>query len=205
MFIVEDGLPYVIVTLLLGAVVLFIARGSYWAIPGWLIIVIGLFFAYFFRDPVRKINADEHAVLSPADGTVLEVINKPEGKAVRIFLSVFNVHSQRAPVDGKITNVEYKPGKFLPAMEKDAHIVNEQNKISIESKKGSYKVYQIAGILARRVVSWVKAGDEVKQGQKIGFIKFGSQVDIEMPASATIQVKEGEKVRAGITVLAEIK
>lgn len=205
MLIVKEGLPLVIAAAVIGIIVVVLTRGTFWSIPGWVSIVLAIFFAYFFRDPVRQINSGSGLILSPADGTVLEVTQGGGVKTVRIFLSVFNVHLQRAPFPGKITNVEYRPGKFLPAMEKEAHVVNEQNIITMQTEKGNFKIFQIAGILARRVVSWVKPGDAVGQGQKIGFIKFGSQVDIEMPGGAEIKVKPGEKVTAGRTVIAEIK
>ncbi|MFH1367892.1 MAG: phosphatidylserine decarboxylase [Elusimicrobiota bacterium] len=205
MFIVKDGLPLVIITAIIGILIVILFRGSYWSVPGWTLIALGLFFSYFFRDPSRKIVPDDNMVLSPADGTVLEVISACDSKTVRIFLSVFNVHLQRSPVAGSVKNVEYKPGKFLPAMDKEAHVINEQNIITIQSKKGVFTVHQIAGILARRVVSWVKPGDALEQGNKIGFIKFGSQVDLEMPASAEVKVKTGDKVRAGITVIAQLR
>jgi phosphatidylserine decarboxylase len=167
------------------------------------VIAAGLFFAYFFRDPIRRVIRDDSRILSPADGTVLEISGAQGGRVIRIFLSVFNVHLQRAPVSGTIRNVEYKPGKFLPAMKPEAHVENEQNIITLQSAKGNFEVRQIAGILARRVVSWVKAGQQVEQGQQIGFIKFGSQVDLTVPASAIIKVKTGDKVRGGLTILAE--
>jgi phosphatidylserine decarboxylase len=116
-----------------------------------------------------------------------------------------DVHLQRSPIAGKVTNVEYKPGKFLKAMEPQAHIVNEQNLITIENENGAYIVKQVAGILARRCVSWVKAGDELKAGDKIGVIKFSSQVDLHMPKNADIQVKKDDKVVSGVTVFAVLK
>jgi phosphatidylserine decarboxylase len=205
MLFVADGLPYILTAELLGIAVIILARGTFWTVPGWTLVVIGLFFAWFFRDPPRKINAAPGVILSPADGTVMEVAGAGDGTVIRIFLSVFNVHLQRAPVSGTVRNVEYRPGKFLPAMKPEAHIENEQNIITIQSAKGDFEVRQIAGILARRVVSWVKAGEKIEQGQKIGFIKFGSQVDLTVPAGASVKVKAGDKVRGGLTVIAENK
>jgi phosphatidylserine decarboxylase len=203
MFLVKDGLPFVFITEIIGIAVVALARGSFWSAPGWLLVALGLFFAWFFRDPARKINAGAGKVISPADGTVMEVAGAEGGTVIRIFLSVFNVHLQRAPVAGTVKDVEYRPGKFLPAMKPGAHVENEQNIITIQSDKGGFEVRQIAGILARRVVSWVKAGQKVEQGQKIGFIKFSSQVDLTVPAGARVRVKAGDKVRGGLTVLAE--
>lgn len=207
MLFVADGLPYILGAEILGIAVIVLARGSFWSAPGWLLVVLGLFFAWFFRDPARKLNLGADKVISPADGTVMQVepAAAGSGTVVRIFLSVFNVHLQRSPVAGTVRNVEYRPGRFLPAMEPRAHVENEQNIITIQADKGEYEVRQIAGILARRVVSWAKAGQKVEQGQKIGFIKFGSQVDLTVPAGAKVRVKPGDRVRGGLTVIAEIK
>jgi phosphatidylserine decarboxylase len=203
MFLVKDGMVYVVPALIAGALILAYSGNPYLSAFGGLVLALGLFFTWFFRDPRRKIVKNDSHIISPADGTVLEVSSGQGGQVIRIFLSVFNVHLQRAPVSGNIRNVEYKPGKFLPAMKPEAHVENEQNIITLVSAKGNFEVRQIAGILARRVVSWVKAGQQVEQGQQIGFIKFGSQVDLTVPASAKIKVKTGDKVRGGLTVLAE--
>lgn len=206
MFLVKDGVAHVLPALAAGALILAFSRNPYLAALGALLLAAGLFFAYFFRDPARRVVKNDSHILSPADGTVLEVSPAAAGQGgqvIRIFLSVFNVHLQRAPVSGTIVDVEYRPGKFLPAMKPEAHVENEQNIITLRSAKGNFEVRQIAGILARRVVSWVRAGQQVEQGQQIGFIKFGSQVDLTVPASARIKVKTGDKVRGGLTVLAE--
>jgi phosphatidylserine decarboxylase len=124
-------------------------------------------------------------------------------KVIRVFLSVLSVHLQRSPVSGTVVEVTHKDGKFFAAWNPRAHIENEQNIIKIKAEDGSiYTVRQIAGFLARRCVSWVKAGDVLKAGDKIGMIKFSSQVDLHMPKTAIISVKPGEKTRAGITVMA---
>jgi len=197
--VVKDGFVYISATLIAGIVFLFIFNPL-----GMFILLLSLFFIYFFRDPQRKINRDASTVLSPCDGTVLEVSEESGHKIVRVFLSVFNVHLQRSPVEGSVKSVVYTPGKFLPADNPSAHLLNENNIITIESPKGNFIVKQIAGILARRVVSWVKAGDRIEQGQKIGFIKFGSQVDLFMPVGAKIDVKLGDKVYGGKTIIGRI-
>ena len=197
---VKDGLFYILLSLILGIALMFIFK-----IAGILLILLCLFFAYFFRDPKRKIALDPGTVLSPCDGTVMEITSENNFKVVRTFLSVFNVHLQRAPVSGLIKNVFYTPGKFLPANDPRAHEVNENNVISLVSPKGDFEVKQIAGILARRVVSWVKRDDVVEQGEKIGFIKFGSQVDVFMPQSVEITVKVGDKVKGGLSVIGKIR
>lgn len=203
MFFVKDGLPFIFLPFL-AAITAFLFGRPLMPV-GMIMLAAGLFFAYFFRDPPRRINGGADIVLSPADGKVLEVADNGNSTTVRIFLSVFNVHLQRSPVDGIVKNVEYRPGKCLPAMAPEAHLVNEQNIITIESGKGMYEVRQIAGILARRVSSWIRPGDRIAQGQKIGFIKFGSQVDITVPAAVQVKVKAGQRVTAGLTVIAELK
>lgn len=203
MFIAKEGIPFIVIPLVLG--ISAILLGRFWVYPGAVLVLLALFCCYFFRDPSRNVLQDNRLVISPADGRVMEITKEGDSKVIRIFLSVFNVHLQRAPITGTVTSMEYKPGKFLPAMDKAAHIENEQNIIKIKNQQGEYVVKQIAGILARRVVSWVKQGDEIKMGQHIGLIKFGSQVDISMPGAADIKVKEGDKVTGGLTVLAEFK
>lgn len=201
MGIVKDGFSIIIPPIVVGLIFLFLPYGRALNIFGLLLVVIGLFFSFFYRDPARTIVPQGKSVLSPCDGTVLEITDEDGFKVMRIFLSVFSVHLQRSPVDGKVTNVVFTPGKFLPAMKPEAHAVNQNNVITIESDHGTYKVKQISGILARRVISWVKPGEAVKQGGKIGFIKFGSQVDVYCPKEVSFTVGVGEKVTAGITVL----
>jgi phosphatidylserine decarboxylase len=133
----------------------------------------------------------------------MEVTEEGDEKIVRVFLSIFSVHLQRSPVDGTVTDVTHKDGKFFAAWNPRAHIENEQNIITIQGANGVYVVRQIAGFLARRCVSWVKQGDVIKAGDKIGMIKFSSQVDLHLPKSAEVVVKPGDKTRAGITVAAK--
>ncbi|MCL2144530.1 MAG: phosphatidylserine decarboxylase [Endomicrobia bacterium] len=202
--IVKEGLPFILIPLLIGLVLIFAGSGRILFIAGILCILAALFCVYFFRDPAIEITQGEGLILSPCNGTVLEVSENEKEKVVRVFLSVLDVHLQRSPIDGKVTNVEYKPGKFLKAMEPEAHIVNEQNLITIENENGTYMVKQVAGILARRCVSWVKAGDVLKTGDKIGVIKFSSQVDLHMPKNIDIKVKKDDKVVSGVTVFGTI-
>jgi len=165
-----------------------------------------LFCIYFFRDPERNIQQNDKYILSPADGTVLDI--KPEDGTilVKIFMSVFNVHVQRSPITGVIETVVYKKGEFLPADKSDADKRNEQNTISIKNKDSrSYVIVkQIAGILARRIVFWGREGESIVQGQRIGMIKFGSQVDLCISDRADLKIKTGQKVYAGKTIIAEI-
>jgi len=202
MSIVKEGIPFITIPLVLGLVLIFAGIGKIFFVIGIICILAALFCVYFFRDPSISITQGEGIILSPCNGTVLEVGENDKEKFIRVFLSVFDVHLQRSPVAGKVTNVEYKPGKFLKAMEPEAHIVNEQNHITIENENGVFLVKQIAGILARRCVAWVKPGDVLKTGDKIGVIKFSSQVDLHMPKNVEIKVKKDDKVISGITVFA---
>lgn len=212
MTILKEGYPFILPPLLIGAALLFVSRpgilpaavpAAAWAACslGILLLVFALFCIFFFRDPKIEITGGEKIILSPCNGTVLEIVEENNEKIIRVFLSIFNVHLQRAPVDGTVTNVVHKDGKFLMAWDPQAHSLNEQNIITIQSEDGVYTVRQIAGFLARRCVSWVKAGDVLKAGSKIGMIKFSSQVDLHLPKTSVISVKPGDKVRAGITVM----
>jgi phosphatidylserine decarboxylase len=199
MSIAKEGWPFIVIPLAAG--LLLFRFGVAGAVLGMLCLVFGLFCAFFFRDPARSIVADPSAIVSPCDGTVMEITRENGQDVIRVFLSVFNVHLQRSPVAGKIVDVKYIPGKFLPAMKPEACMVNEQNVFTISSDKGTYIVKQIAGILARRVVAWSKPGDVVKKGDKIGLIKFSSQVDLYVPPAAVIKVKVGDKVVGGETIM----
>ena len=214
MRIVREGWPFILGSLV--ASDLFLLGGIYWhsafgVALAIVFIVATAFCAYFFRDPARVVPQDDQLILCPADGKVVEVV---EGKdaissgpvwLVRIFLSVFDPHLQRSPISGKVRRIEYKAGKFLDARDSQAHIENEQNRIEIVSDAGEpLVVTQIAGLIARRILCWVKEGQQIKAGQRIGLIRFGSQVDVVLPKSATIKVKAGDVVSAGDTVLAHI-
>ncbi|GHT52529.1 phosphatidylserine decarboxylase proenzyme [Endomicrobiia bacterium] len=204
MQIVKEGYPFIAIPLGLGLGLIIAGFGRVSSILGTLFILISLFCLYFFRDPKVKITKGDGLILSPCNGTVLEVSEKRTEKVIRVFLSVLDVHLQRSPISGRVISVEHKPGKFLKAMEPQAHIVNEQNVITIENENGKYLVKQIAGILARRCVLWVKQGDVLNTGDKIGVIKFSSQVDLHMPKNVDIKVKQGDKVVSGVTVFATL-
>jgi phosphatidylserine decarboxylase len=218
MSILKEGYPFILPSLAAGLGLIIIPRftGLESAYPlavhillglGIVFTVFALFCLFFFRDPAITITGggSEARILSPCNGTVLEVEEGENEKIIRIFLSIFNVHLQRSPVKGKLTKLEHKDGKFLMAWDPLAHSLNEQNIFTIENERGLFTVKQIAGFLARRCVSWVKPGDELNQGDKIGCIKFSSQVDLHMPASVEVTVKSGDPVKAGITIIGEIK
>jgi phosphatidylserine decarboxylase len=204
MQIVKEGYPFILIPLLLGLLLLLFGFSGVSSLVGILSILSSLFCLYFFRDPKIEITQGENLILSPCNGTILEVSEDETQKVIRVFLSVLDVHLQRSPISGKVLSVEHKPGKFLKAMDPDAHILNEQNIITIENENGKYIVKQIAGILARRCVSWVKSGDILRPGDKIGVIKFSSQVDLHMPKNTEVKVKKGDKVVSGVTIFASI-
>jgi len=177
-----------------------------WRWPGGVLIFLGLFVLYFFRDPERRIPADAGAVVSPADGRVVVIVDEPydtrPGIRLSIFLSVWNVHVQRAPVAGRISRVEYRPGRFYAALRTRASAENEQNIIHLETSAGEVVFKQIAGWIARRVICWKKEGDPVARGERVGMIRFGSRVDLWLPAGAEILVRRGQNVAGGSTILA---
>ena len=171
-------------------------------------LLLAAFFLWFFRDPARVIPTGPGQVVSPGDGVVTEAewIETVSGSRLRlsIFLNVFDVHVNRSPVGGTVKVVEFREGGFLNAMKPESVLTNEQTLVVIDA--GGYEVSfkQIAGLLARRIVCNVKVGDRVERGQRVGLIKFGSRVDVLMPAEANLKVKTGTRVKGGSTVLAEI-
>jgi len=212
MSILKEGYPFIIPSFLAGLVLLVVSRlVRQLPVPvtvicialGSLIIVFSLFCMFFFRDPKIAITQGFKIVLSPCNGTVMEVTEEGGEKIIRVFLSIFSVHLQRSPVSGTVADVVHKDGKFYAAWNPRAQSENEQNIITIQNEDSRYVVRQIAGFLARRCVSWVKPGDVLNAGDKIGMIKFSSQVDLHLPVQTQIVVKPGDKTRAGITVMAK--
>ena len=177
-----------------------------------IVFLTGLFVLFFFRNPKRENTAHAHAIISPADGKVLSITEMDEndfigGKAVKvsIFLSLFNVHINRSPIEGTIKYHLYREGQMLPAFKSHASDINERNTIGIESQDG-YRilVHQITGFVARRIVWWVKPGDSLARGERFGLIRFGSCTEIVMPYGTQISVAVGQKVRGGITIIGEM-
>jgi phosphatidylserine decarboxylase len=179
----------------------------HWHWIGGIFVFLGLFIFYFFRDPQRTIPSDPAFVVSPADGHVVEIVEEAldshPGRRISIFLSIWDVHVQRAPVPGRIASVVYKPGKFYAALRKAASAENEQNVITLETPSGPLVFKQIAGAIARRVLCWKAVGETVARGDRVGMIRFGSRVDIWMPTEAEIVVRRGQKVKGGESVLAK--
>jgi len=177
-------------------------------IVGAALVFLALFVFYFFRNPDRKVPMEPGVVVSPADGRV--VVAKDEenagrpGKRVSIFLAIWNVHVNRSPAAGKITRLDYKPGKFLAAWAEKASLENEQNVFTLASEHGEIVFKQIAGWVARRVVSWKKTGDLVGRGELVGLVRFGSRVDLWLPEGAELAVKVGDNVKGGSSVIARM-
>jgi len=169
-------------------------------------VLLALFFLWFFRDPERTIPTGPGEIVSPADGVVTQAdwIETSEGSRLRIsiFLSVFDVHVNRAPVTGTVKAVVYREGRFLNAMNSLSAVVNEQTLVVLDAGTCEISYKQIAGLLARRIVCTVKVGDRVQRGQRVGMIKFGSRVDVLLPADAVPKVDSGSRVRGGSTILA---
>jgi len=200
---VRDGIFYGVGLLVVAAIVWhFTEIRSLSAVP----VVLALFFLWFFRDPSRKTPSGPGLIVSPADGKVDEAewIETTAGSRLRvtIFLNVFDVHVNRVPVGGTVELVEFREGQFLNAMRSDSAVHNEQTLVTIDAGGYSVSFKQIAGLLARRIVCNLKVGDRVERGQRMGLIKFGSRVDVLIPAEAHLRVKVGQKVKGGSSVLA---
>jgi phosphatidylserine decarboxylase len=202
--IAREGWPFLAISLVLaiGATI----WCATWSIPLW---IIALFVLQFFRDPAREIPQTAGAVLSPADGRIVKVERRQDPYAQReaimvsVFMNVFNVHSNRSPVDGKIELVQYFPGKFVNADLDKASTENERNAVVMKTADGQTITFvQVAGLIARRILCYVKAGDVLTRGQRYGFIRFGSRVDVYLPLNATVKVSIGDKVSATTTILA---
>jgi phosphatidylserine decarboxylase len=202
---VRDGYIYGL-SLLAVATALFWFTGSWaWSIAP---VILAAFFLWFFRDPERAIPAGDGLIVSPGDGLVTETatINTPQGQRQRIsiFLSVFDVHVNRSPIGGVITRVNYQKGLYLNAMNPASAERNEQNAVTVRGEGMEVTFKQIAGLLARRIVFNHKEQETMERGQRVGLIKFGSRVDVVIPAEAALCVKKGERVKGGSSVLAQM-
>jgi phosphatidylserine decarboxylase len=206
--IVKEGYRYIAILACLTACVV-IVMGAYWSIiPG----VFLVFVTFFFRNPNRKVPGNETYVMSPADGKVMSVCDiydeeflLAEAIKVTIFLSVLDVHVNRSPIAGEIIYQQYTCGRFRPAYKESAGCENERHSLGIENDQMKILVTQIAGILARRIVSWVTLGNVLTQGERYGMIKFGSCTEVVMPKSVEVLVKKGDRVRGGETIIGRIR
>ena len=203
--IAREGWPFLAGSVIV-AVLLSVFGGLILSTLAW---IIALFVLQFFRDPAREIPQDAGAVLSPADGRIVAVerVNDPyvqrEAIKVSVFMNVFNVHSNRSPVDGTVQQVWYFPGKFVNADLDKASTENERNAVWLKTANGTdITSVQVAGLIARRILCYVKAGDVLARGQRYGFIRFGSRVDVYLPLDANVKVSIGDRVSATTTILA---
>jgi phosphatidylserine decarboxylase len=205
--IAREGWPFLTAAVSLAALVTW-GAGWWWASPLWL---VALFVLQFFRDPPRPIPDGKNAVLSPADGRIVAIINvqdpylKRDSIKVSVFMNVFNVHSNRSPVDGEILQVWYNPGAFVNAALDKASTDNERNALWLRTASGfDVTCVQVAGLIARRILCYAVAGDKLARGERYGFIRFGSRVDVYLPPGSRIIAQLGDKVSATSTVLAEL-
>ncbi len=210
----REGIPFILAALVLAAAgyTAALMRRSW---PLWLLAfvltILVLWVAYFFRDPERTGPRGEQLVISPADGRVIDIreVDEPaflQGRAIRIsvFMNVFNVHVNRYPVAGRVAYVHYNPGKFFSAAQDKASMENEQMSVGVQGARHKVLFRQIAGLVARRIVTYSRVGDDAEQGERMGLIRFGSRVDVFIPVGSTVKVQLGEKPVAGSTVLAEL-
>ncbi|MFQ5878023.1 MAG: phosphatidylserine decarboxylase [Acidobacteriota bacterium] len=197
MRVAAQATPFVVALCLMAALTAWLA-GPWYAAPAALLI---LFTLYFFRDPERVPPPGEGLVLSPADGRVTSVERRPEGDRVSIFLSLLDCHINRSPVAGRVVEVRRTAGRFRPAWRRGAGSENERNHLVISSARGRYGVTQVAGVLARRIVCSKRPGDEVRRGERIGMIRFGSRTDLHLPPGVVTEVAVGDRVYGGLTVV----
>lgn len=202
--IAREGWPFLAIAVAVAALVSW--YGLLWSIPFW---IIALFVLQFFRDPARSIPGDASTVVSPADGRIVAVESardpylERDALKVSVFMNVFNVHSNRSPVDGEVRQAWYQPGSFLNAALDKASLENERNALWLRTATGAdVTCVQIAGLIARRILCYVKAGDRLARGERFGFIRFGSRVDVYLPVSARVKAALGDKVYGGSSILA---
>jgi phosphatidylserine decarboxylase len=205
--IAREGWPFLGGSVAVALLVTFSA-GWLWAAPLWL---IAFFVLQFFRDPAREVPGDRKSVLSPADGRIVAIqpVRDPwldrEALKISVFMNVFNVHSNRSPIDGEVKQRWYNPGKFVNADLDKASTENERNALHIRATTGQdITCVQVAGLIARRILCYVEAGAQLVRGQRYGFIRFGSRVDLYLPTDVRVKVAIGDKVRATSTILAEL-
>ena len=206
-FFAREGWSFIIGAVVIAALVNILAS-LIWAVPFWL---IAFFVLQFFRDPPRVVPQKANAVLSPADGSIVAVESvqdpylKRDAIKVSVFMNVFNVHSNRSPVDGQVRDEWYFPGKFFSANLPKASLENERNALCLKTDNGlDITCVQVAGLIAKRILCYVKTGDHLARGQRFGFIRFGSRVDVYLPLNTEIKVNIGDKVYATLTILAEL-
>ena len=199
---VRDGYYYALCSIAIAALIAWLASPPWAVLP----LAFGAFFLWFFRDPERAVPAMPGAIVSPADGKVTDIVTveldgRPHTR-ISIFLNVFDVHVNRSPAAGVIAAVEYRKGQFKNAMGAECAACNEQNIVTLDTDSGRIVFKQIAGLLARRIVFTKKLGDRVERGERIGMMKFGSRMDVIFSPAAATQVKIGDRVVGGVSLLA---
>jgi phosphatidylserine decarboxylase len=213
MHFAREGYPFMLGTAFLAALAwgAVAVAGSWTIVPASLLTLLTAFVFYFFRDPEREIPSGEGAVISPGDGKIIDIREVDESsfiggpcRRITIFLSVFNVHVQRAPVSGDVAHREYRPGEFAVAWHPKASEKNEQSSLGLIARGHRVLVRQIAGLIARRIVTYPEQGGQVERGERIGLIRFGSRVDLFMPLDWSLDCAVGDRVAGGSTVLARI-
>jgi phosphatidylserine decarboxylase len=203
----REGWPFIAAALAI-AVIVWAVAGFAWSVPLWL---VALFVVQFFRDPPRAVPSQPNAVLSPADGRIVKVekvrdpMTERDTLLISVFMNVFNVHSNRAPVDGTVERIQYSAGKFVNADLDKASSENERNAMVLQLANGErIAVVQVAGLIARRILCYAKVGQRLARGERYGFIRFGSRVDVYLPLTARPKVAVGDIVHATTTILAEL-
>jgi phosphatidylserine decarboxylase len=202
---ISDAFRFIIPLLLIAVLLFAFVEPWVAALPA----LLAAFVAYFFRNPDRTIPRGDDLVVSPADGKIVRISTDGQGSDgqlhLSIFLSIFDVHVNRAPISGRLEKLEYHRGRFKAAFNDEASRVNEQNVLTVHGAGGTLVMKQIAGLIARRVVCWKKPGQELQRGEVIGLIRFGSRVDLILPGNAEIRVRLGERVKGGSSVVAELR
>jgi phosphatidylserine decarboxylase len=197
--IAVEGWPFILPAFALAA----LAALLHWRAAAGVTLGLALFVTWFFRDPARAIPDDPEALVSPADGKVIEILPQPGGGVrLSIFLSIFNVHVNRSPVAGEVVEVTRRSGKFLAAWKSEASSDNAQASVTVRTPRGDVRFVQIAGLIARRIVCHLEPGMRVGRGERYGLIRFGSRVDVHIPAAAEATVRVGDQVRGGTSVIA---
>ncbi len=204
----REGYPFIAIAFVIALLLMLL-----WQPLGWIGLILTVYVAYFFRDPIRTVPADPNLVLSPADGIVTAVdravppaelgLGLEPRPRISVFLSVFNVHVNRVPVGGTVTRIAYRPGKFLNADLDKASEDNERNSLLVTSGERQVAVVQIAGLIARRIVCWAKEGDIIAPGARFGLIRFGSRLDVYLPEGTSVLVSVGQTAVGGETVLGD--
>lgn len=205
LFIAWDGLPFIVASFLLTSASLILG----WTYLSLISALLMIFIVWFFRNPKRNIPDSYGLIVSPADGRIIEIKEDLEERHLReraikisIFMGLLDVHINRIPYPGRVLNISYNPGRFISANRDKASLENEQNAVVIETKEGKRILFiQIAGLIARRIVCWVRTGDSVERGERFGLIRFGSRVDIFFPLDVELKVEKGNKVKAGETII----